>query len=148
MDLWDSNANHFSSPKIEVFSVICTTPLYKNEDFLRQKYEVEGLSARQIAVLISCSHDTVNRALEKFGIIKTLSKTGRVPYGWKIVKGKRVPHVHQQHTIKKIKRLQSQGWSHNKIADYLNKLLIPPANGSIWHPGTVSRTLKTRIQSI
>ena len=127
-------------------SSVCTTPLYKNEDFLRQKYEVEKLSARQIAVLISCSHDAINRALSTFGIRKRKIKSGYAPYGHKLHKNKVVPHVRQQKIIKQMQRLRKKGWSYKKIADRLNDCGVKtPTGKDKWYGCGVRRILKNTI---
>ena len=66
------------------------------------------MTARQIGVFISCSHDAVNKALVRFGIGKTELKTGPVPYGWKLKRGRQVPNIGQQKIIKKIQDLKSR----------------------------------------
>jgi len=100
------------------------------------------LSARQIAVLISCSHDAVNRALERFGIGKKGTKLGPVTYGWKLVHGKRFPHVRQQNTIGQICSLSKKGWSMKKISNHLNhKGITPPTRSKMWHPSMIARIL-------
>lgn len=145
MDQSSSIANFLSSPKITLYSMLYTTPLYKNERFLRQKYEFEGLSARQIAVLISCSHDAVNRALERFRIAKSNAKTGPIPYGWKLCKGKRIPHKREQKIIQQMKTLRRRGWSLRKIADHLNENAISISSGSgVWHASSVERILSRK----
>jgi hypothetical protein len=83
------------------------------------------MSARQIAVLISCSHDAVNRTLKRFRIGKSESKTGPLPFGWKLVRGKRVQHAQQQIVLAKIAKYRLGKWWYSRIADKLNKLQIP-----------------------
>lgn len=49
-------------------SGICNTPLYKNKNFLHQKYVVEGLSSRKIAAIIGSSKTAVISNIKKFGL--------------------------------------------------------------------------------
>lgn len=132
-----------SSPKFTVISSVCTTPLFRREYFLRQKYEQERLSARQIAFLIGCSHSVINRALIQFGIKKLGQRSGWVEYGWKFKLGKRVRHVRQQVIIKQMGRWRKKGWTYNDIAKRLNDRKITSPDGkSRWYGSTIARILK------
>jgi len=133
-----------SSPKFTVISSVCTTPLFRRESFLRQKYEQERLSARQIAFLIGCSHSVINRALIQFGIKKLGQRSGWVEYGWKFKLGKRVKHVRQQTIIQQMKRWRSKGWAYGRIAERLNVRKIPAPAGDIWYGSTVGKITKRR----
>lgn len=129
-----------SSPKFTIISSICTMPLFKNKEFLSEKYEVEGLSARQIALLIGCSHSVINRALESFGITKTLRRGGWVEFGWKMKNGKLVKHIRQQMVIQQMLRKRFRGWSYSKIATWLNaKGIESTSSKSMWYHTTVAR---------
>lgn len=131
-----------SSPKFTVVSSVCTTPLFRRESFLRQKYEQERLSARQIAFLIGCSHSVINRALIQFGIKKLGQRSGWVEYGWKFKLGKRVRHVRQQVIIKQMGRWRKKGWTYDAIAKRLNDRKIPSPDGkSQWYGSTILRIL-------
>lgn len=133
-----------SSPKPTIISSVCTTPPFKNETFLRQKYEVEGLSARQIAFLIGCAHSVINRALITYGIKKTAQRGGWIEYGWKMKNGKRVPHTRQQTVIHQMRRWRTKGWAYGKIAEKLNGRKIPAPAGGIWYAATVGKIVKRR----
>lgn len=135
-----------SSPKLRVKSEICTTPLFANKEFIYQKYHVEGVSARQLAVLIGCAHSTINRALEEMGIRKEPRISGWVPYGYKYERGVRIPHVREQIVIRKILERKSKGWSNHRIADWLNKKSIKsPSRKAIWYPCTVGRIARVAL---
>lgn len=57
--------------------------LYKNRDWLCQKYSIEKLSAYKIAEICSCGNRTIYRWLEIFGIkTRTLNEAmkGRIPW--------------------------------------------------------------------
>src|ERR1700733_13184245 len=90
---------NMSSPKIKIISHIKTRAVYHSEALLRQKYEVEGLSPRQIAILTGCAHSTINHALDTFNIPRRRQVSGRIPYGYKIVKGRRIQHLREQKII-------------------------------------------------
>ncbi|MBN8538421.1 MAG: hypothetical protein J0M15_15315 [Deltaproteobacteria bacterium] len=74
---------------LRIESSISTTPLFRNKAFLNQKYAIEGLTARQIAVLIGSSHSTINNALVRFEILRTARVSGREVYGTKSQGGNR-----------------------------------------------------------
>lgn len=136
-----------SSPNIIIESNICTIKPHHNESFLRQKYLVEGLSARQIAVLIGCSHSAINSALKHLKLKKHDHPGGWVRYGFKMKAGRLITHVRQQMIIKKIATWHTAGWSYKKIADQLNKrhICTPTAKGK-WHSTTVRRILRHQVQ--
>ncbi|MEK6706621.1 MAG: recombinase family protein [Bdellovibrionota bacterium] len=135
---------NWPSNEFTIESAICTTPLYSNSEFLKQKYEAEKLSARQIAILIGSSHSTINDALIRFGIMKSMRVSGHVPYGFKLVNGQRVRHVREQKTIQRIVGKKRRGWSNARIAEWLNKRKIPTPQGARqWYPATVGRIAKT-----
>lgn len=131
-----------SSPKFTVISLVCTTPPFRSESFLRQKYEIEKLSARQIAILIGCSHTVINNALIRYGVRKLNQRSGWVEYGWKIKFGKRVPHARQQTTIKQMLRWRTQGWTYKKIAKRLSDRKVPTPTGTdIWYGSNIRRII-------
>ena len=137
---WDKSS---SSPRFTIKSGICTTRLFKNESFLRQKYEVEGLSARQIAFLIGSSHNAVNRSLDYYKIKRRPHRGGWVEFGWKMKNGKRVPHVRQQNVIQQMKRWKDRGWSNRRIAERLNEREVStPTGKGRWYGSNIGRILK------
>lgn len=143
VDQNSTSTKTLSSPEFIVKSSICTTPLYKNESFLRRKYEAEGLSARQIAVLSGSAHSTINEALKTFGIIKTARIGGRVPFGWKMVSGVRVPHIRQQKIVAQIQRRKKSGWSISKIIVWLRSKRIVGSSGELkWDYETVNKIIR------
>ncbi len=138
-----ASSSKVSSLKCTIMSSLCTTPLFRNEAFLREKYEQEELSARQIAFLIGCSHSVINAALDRYGIKKTKRRRGWVEYGWKLLRGRRVPHTRHQKVIQQIKKWRDRGWSFAQISDRLNKrAVLSPSKTTNWYPSTVKRVLK------
>lgn len=143
VDLSSPKTNNASSLNLRLQSSICTTPLFRNKAFLTQKYHVERLSARQIAVLIGCAHSTINNALETFGLAKQKHQGGWVPYGNKLLKVGRVPHVRQQKVIEWMLGKKRLGWSNAEIAAALNKRKVPsPACIGTWYPASVRKIIK------
>ena len=135
-----------SSPQFTMKSSICTTSLFKNPVFLRQKYEAEGLSARQIAFLIGCAHSVINRALDKYKIKKSMRRPGYAEYGWAIRFGRKVRHVRHQKIIQQMIRKKHKGWSDSRAAEWLNHREIPSPSGKAkWYGSTVARVIKPEL---
>ncbi len=121
-------------------STVSTTPLFRSKSFLNQKYTVEGLSARQIAVLIGCGHSTINTTLIRHGITKKKQASGWLTYGTKMEGGKRVSHFRENLVIESIQRKRKAGWSYQKISDWLsNRGIRTPAGQTRWYHSTVKR---------
>ena len=137
--------NTASSVSLRINSSICTLPLFRNEAFLKQKYHGEKMSARRIAVLIGCSHSTINDALDKFGLAKQLRLGGWVPYGTKLTKSGRIEHVRQQKIINGMRKRKRDGWSNAKIAADLNSRgIASPAGKGTWYAATVGKILRPK----
>ncbi|MGE0762975.1 MAG: recombinase family protein [Bdellovibrionales bacterium] len=131
---------NLSSMHLRIQSTVSTTPLFRNKSFLNQKYTVEGLSARQIAVPIGCGHSTINSALTRLGIAKGERESGWLRFGKKMEDGKRVPHIREQMVIQSIQRKRRNGWSYQKISDWLSKRGIrTPSGQTRWYHSTVKR---------
>ncbi len=131
---------------LRIESSVSTTPLFRNKAFLNQKYTVDKLSARQIAVLIECRHSTVNSALGRFGIKTEPRESGWVKYGTKMENGIRVPHVREQIIIQSILKKRQLGWSYQKISDWLkNRGIKTPTGQTRWYHSTVLRIAEKQI---
>ena len=143
VDQLSTETPNCSPANVQVESIVSTKPLFENSDFLIQKYTIERLSARQIAVLIGCAHSTINDALERFSIVKKRSDSGHIPYGYKMENGRRVRHVREQKTIKQIRLKKNRGWSNAKIAEWLNARGVRSPADSVWYPATVGRILQS-----
>ena len=139
-----AKTNSASSLNLEIKSSIGTTPLYSNEAFLRHKYVVEKISARQISVLVGCAHSTVLDALRRFRITTfDTSIGGHIPYGFKLKLGRRVPHVREQKIISQIYLWKNRGWSNERIANRLTSRKVPPPRGgNRWYGATVGKILR------
>ena len=111
-----------------------STPLYRNEEFLREMYLKKRLSTRQIAREICSARSTVKEALGRFGIplrpddeAHRLNK-GQLAYGERFVNGKTVRHIAEQRVLAKILELRDKGTSYGGITDWLNAGGIPTKN--------------------
>ena len=142
VDQLSTETPNCSPANVQVESIVSTTPLFENRDFLNQKYTVEGLSARQIAVLIGCAHSTINDALERFSILKKRRDSGHIPYGYKLENGRRVRHVREHKVVNQILLKKNRGWSNAKIADWLNTCGIRSPAGRVWYPATIGRLVR------
>jgi IS30 family transposase len=131
------------SVHLKVKSSICTSPLYRKEAWLRQKYLAEKLSARQIGALIGCSHDAVNRALKKFGMIREPSKHGRLGYEvMRDFRGRTYEKARLK-TVKWMMDLRNKGLSYHEIAKRLNTKRTPtPSRNGHWHGASVLKSLQ------
>ncbi|PIT99462.1 MAG: hypothetical protein COT74_10710 [Bdellovibrionales bacterium CG10_big_fil_rev_8_21_14_0_10_45_34] len=140
MDSFQTDFLNLSSKHLTIKSTVSTTPLFRNKAFLNQKYTVEGLTARQIAVLIGCGHSCINAALDRFDIKKKKQPSGWLTYGTKMENGKRVPHVRERMVIESILCKRKAGWSYQKISDWLsNRGIETPAGQTLWYHSTVRR---------
>lgn len=133
--------------------MIQSKPLYHSEEFLRQKYLVEGLSTRQIAREICSARSTVKDAIKGFGIplrpgeeARKLNK-GQLAFGEKMVRGRIMPHGGERRVLRQMVDLRRRGDSLGKIAAWLNAKGVPPKGSARhWSRPTVFKILQ-RIDS-
>jgi hypothetical protein len=103
-------------------------PLYRDKDFLYQKYVIEGLSSNEISRLIPSSRSAVMTYLRLFGFpLKRADQKNksRIAYGEAWRNRQVVVHKKEQELIEKMKKLRAEGLSYWKIADALNVWGIP-----------------------
>ena len=136
-------------PRLEVsdFSPFVHTSLFKNKEFLQQKYVAEGLSIAQIAEQIVSSKEAVRKALVRFclPIRQACLPHGRPAqprFGLSYRRQALINYKPEQRVIDTIVELKSQGMSLRQIARTLSKLKIPTKlSGVAWHPMMVKRVL-------
>ena len=116
-------------------------------NFLRQKYLVEKLSAKEISGITNCGKSTVLNHLKMAGI--PIRPTGRairkanMAYGKQRRKRLEVNHAREQKVISMMRDFKSKGYSNEKIADVLNTMKVPTKTGKgLWHRKTVWEILK------
>lgn len=116
----------FSSTKIQMISRVQYFPLVKQENFLRAKYEAEGLSPREIADLTFSSRSTIVKSLEMHGIaLREEDKfCGTLPYGKYWNERQIALNICEQNTINKVRELRDQGFSFAKVASVMNTMGI------------------------
>ena len=130
----------FSSTKIQMISRIQYLPLVKQESFLRAKYEVEGLSPKEIADLTFSSRSTIVKYLNASNIALREEDRfcGTLPFG-KRWKGRMVAiDARERSVIEKAKQLRNEGLSFEKIATVMNTMRIRTRTGKApWYAKTV-----------
>src|SRR4051812_16239957 len=114
----------FPPPKLSIVSSVQHLPLFKSESFLRQKYEVERLSIKEIAADIFSSRTAVASHLKAYGIPIRLNdlqhKTrSQLRYGEAWRNRQIVLHQRELENIRKMTKLRDKGFSFWKIADIL-----------------------------
>lgn len=133
-----------------MISTYQSTPLYQNEDFLREMYLEKRLSTRQISREIRSARSTVKEALNRFGIpmrpeeeAHRLNK-GQLGYGERMVNGQIIPHKAEMEVISQIVALRADGLSYGKIVEWLNKQGFMTKNrAESWDRPTVYKILRS-----
>lgn len=143
VDQFSPKTNTASSIDLKLISSVCTSPLYRKEDWLKHKYLVENLSARQIAVLIGCSHHSVNCALKRFGMRRDIAIRGRL--GFEVrwgPKGRIVPR-RLKTLVRWMLSCRRNGLSYREIARRLESRGVKAPSGKPkWYEGTIRAILK------
>lgn len=142
--------------KIIMISDIQAIPLYKNKDFLYQKYVAERLSCDEIAAQIASVRSTILKHLKLFEIPVRESGSNirrwNQSYGMRILKRQKTLHKRENECIQKMRELRLSGFSYWKIASILNSMKIPTkTRKGPWQARTVKRILdmnKTTINII
>lgn len=121
--------------------------LWKNKDFLYQKYVIEGLSIAQIASQILSSRAAVRDDLIEFEIKrrergKPGKRPAQVAYGYRTVKGEILQHEREQVVISVIRKMVNKGTPLREICEYLSIMGVPTKRRGVrWHPEMVRRIL-------
>lgn len=122
-------------------------PLWKDKNFLHEKYVIQGLSIAQIAAQILSSREAVRMGLKGIGIKrKAPGKPGlrpaQVPYGFRRSEGLLVPHLGEQKIIQSVRKMSNDGLSYRKICEFLTSVGVPTKNkGKSWQPEMIRRIL-------
>lgn len=149
------NTDEFPPPEPFVISSINTVPPVRQESFLRQKYEVEELSIRQIAAITFSARSVVSRYMKEFGIplrdrdtALRLNK-GQLALGERLTRQGVVCHRGESETIALIVKLRSKDYSYRQIAAELTRRKIPTKNGrQEWAAATVMKIGRRAAKSI
>lgn len=140
------NPEDFPPPKPRVISSISVIPLHRQESFLRQKYEAEGLSTGQIAAQIFSAKSTISKYLKEFGVAKkpaNPSRKGQLAFGKKVAAGELREKMTEAEVIKAMMRLRAEGYSLRQIAAWLDAKGIKTKNQKgRWQATTIMKILK------
>jgi hypothetical protein len=121
--------------------------LWKDKDFLHQKYVIESLSIAQVSRQILSSRAAVKDDLIEFGIArrqqgKPGKRPAQVAYGYRMVKGELLQHEGEQTVISVIQKMACKGTSLREICEYLLMMGVPTKRRGVrWHPEMVRRIL-------
>jgi hypothetical protein len=136
-----------------MISMYQATPLYRNEQFLRDRYLKKQLSTGQIAREIRSARSSVLEGLSAYGIPMRSEKKahqrnkGQLAYGERMMNGQVIVHKAEQRILKKIIKLRDQGHSFGQIADWLNTSGIPTKNAKKnWDRPTVYKIVKRTLE--
>jgi hypothetical protein len=96
-------------------------PLYKNRDFLLQKYVQEKLGIEEIFRQVFSSPSTILKYLELYNIPvrevgSNQTRKRGLAYGSKCIKKEEFDHKREFDNISKIKELRDKVFSYHKIA--------------------------------
>ncbi len=122
--------------------------LFKDRDFLHQKYVIERHSTSEIAALVSSSRTTVMKYLKLHGIPiresgKNLRLVRSVGFGKRITKQGVVTSNKEMALVGKMQSLRAEGLSYWKIADVFNAWGIPTkTKKGKWSSKTIHEILK------
>ena len=131
-----------------MYPLILTTYLVLRHKFrfkrnIERLYIEQQLSAREIAIKLDCSHNSINAALKKFNMPKS-EKIRRPKYG------RQTPNKSESQINKELKiitliaKLKNQGKSLRMIAKYLNnKAVRTPSGDGLWVQSTIKRILNS-----
>lgn len=122
-------------------------PAYKNPNVLRQKYLEEGLTVKQLGVLLGCGPTTIKKQLRHYNIkkseIQEIRHKANLKYGQKIVAGQVQEHKQEAHIKQAILDMyKSQGLSVTAIARLLTQMKVPTKKrGKGWDHSVVIEIL-------
>lgn len=129
--------------KVIVISSTCKPKTLISNDYVHQKYVVEGLNMSQIARELFTSRQTTRARLIKIGVelksnIDQVQKQKHTSYGHRKVNGKTTKHQTEGRVILSINNMRGKGLSLQEIADVLNQMKIPTKKrGKKWTRGIV-----------
>lgn len=146
------NVSSLASETLQPFETVIFdhSPLWRDKQFLTQKYVVEGRSITQIAAENFSSRAAVWAALVEFGIKrKGQGKPGlrpsQLPYGYRRSDGLMVPHLGEQRIISLVKKLTLEGMSYRRVCEFLSSAGVPTKrHGQRWQPEMIRRMINRK----
>jgi proline dehydrogenase len=135
------------NPKIDIITTTYITSSPINENVLKQKYEVERLSMREVATQLASSKTTIRKYLLKYNIpIRETGKASNLDsrvYGQKKISNKKMDHKREQRVIDSIIKMHKEGLSCRATSRVLNEMKTPTKKqGKKWHHDTVSKIIQ------
>lgn len=115
-------------------------PLYRNREFMHQKYVVEMAPIEAIAESIGSTRTTVGRYLRIFKI--PIRNIEYARYGEEIINGKVCPKESEFKVLECIIRMRKEGCYYKTIADKLNDSSVKTRLGVKWNEGSVRNVFK------
>ena len=137
-------------PEVVVTIPFLSKPLFKDKEFLHQRYCQEGLSLAQIAAEIGSSKEAVRKGLCRFGIAARAhgqhhGHPSQARFGIRVIKGQSLPHLAEKKVIEAVCGYRSQGFTLRQIAEKLGESDIKSKNrGTTWHPEMIRRILRCK----
>ena len=130
-----------------MISSVRQLPLYRSECYLRQKYEAERRSIKEIAAEIFSSRSAVAAHLKAYGILirpaDVENKTrSQLRYGEAWRNRQVVAHRRELENVEKMRQLRGRGFSYWKIADVFNSMKVPTKTGrGRWHARAIQKII-------
>lgn len=142
MDQGDITANHSERPSLILTKYLESRYKFRNANTIKKLYEVDQLSAREIADQLGCRHASINQALKKGGVPASL-RVRRPRFGRPSPK-KSIAQLTSEVRIQRLAhRLQSAGRSFREIAELFTKRGIStPSGRGVWRHASVKRVLE------
>lgn len=137
-----------STPYVVEIVNFSKLPAFKNPNVLQQKYLEEGLTVKQMSVLLGCGETVIKKYLRQFGIrkaeVQEVRHKANLKYGQKLISGQVFEHKQESHIKKAILDMyQDQGMSVTAIAHLLTQMKVPTKKrGKKWDHSVVISILK------
>ncbi len=137
------NSKNVRPKYFSLYSSICKPKVLIDDDYVHQKYVVEGLNMSQIAREINTSRQAIRERLLKMGVtlrskIDQKHNQKHNKYGYKRVKGQTIGHKSELRAASIILEMRQKGLSFQDIANILHEIKIPTKKkGKRWTKGMV-----------
>ena len=139
----DNKTKVLRPQKIVIKSSICKPRAHIDDDYVHQKYVIEGLNMSQIARELFTSRQTIRSRLLKMGVelrsnIDQVQNQKHTKYGYRRIKGETIRHKTESRTATVIYEMREKGLSFQAIADILSEMKIPTKQkGRKWTRGMI-----------
>ena len=135
-------ANHSEPPVLILTKYLEYRHKFRSAATIQKLYEIDRLSAREIADKIGCGHTSINRALRKAGVAIS-ARVRRPRFGRPSPRKSSVQLTSELRIRKLVRRLHSKGQSFREIAELFTKRgVTTPSGRGVWRHATVKRLLE------